>query len=63
MKFLVDEMPNFTEDCPFNRREWDDGMWVDICTLNDKECNLHETYSMCHGLKRMEVFQKGNCAL
>ena len=59
MKFLVDEMPNLTEDCPFNKREWDDDMWVDICTLNDGECNLHEKGGECHGLKRMSV---GNCA-
>ena len=59
MKFIVDEMPNFTEDCPFNKREWDGDMWIDICRLTDTECNLHENGGECHGLKRMSV---GNCA-
>lgn len=52
MKFLVDEMPNYTEDCPFNKREWDNNiMWIDICILTGIECNLHEEKGRCHGLK------------
>lgn len=59
MRFMVDEMPNYTEDCPFNKREWDDDMWIDICRLTGTECNLHGEGGRCHGLKRMSA---GNCA-
>ena len=57
MKFLVDEMPNYTDDCPFNKREWDDCCcyWVDICRLVGTECNLHKERERCHGLKRVKA--------
>ena len=53
MKFLVDEMPNFSDNCPFNKREWDDDKWIDICRLAGTECNLHEEKGRCHGLKKL----------
>lgn len=55
MKFLVDEMPCFGEDCPFNKVEWDNDMWVEYCSLNKRECNLHEKESECHGLKELST--------
>lgn len=54
MKFLVDELPNYTDDCPFNKRGWDDGYWTDICTLNNERCNLHNNPTECYGLKELE---------
>lgn len=51
MRLLVDEMPNLGEDCPFNKIEWDNDMWVEYCSLNKRECNLHEKEGECYGLK------------
>lgn len=48
-------MPNYTEDCPFNKRDWDDDMWIDICRLTGTECNLHEERKKCHGLKELST--------
>ena len=53
MKFFVDEMPLFTEDCPFNQHIWFeiDGKWRDYCSLCDSPCDLYERPGECFGLK------------
>ena len=32
MKFLVNELPDFYDDCPFSKEEWKGEGWVAICT-------------------------------
>lgn len=58
MKFMVDEMPNFYDDCPFSKEEWSDKGWgyVGICTLTNKRCNLHDDRytTECYGLKELK---------
>lgn len=54
MKFLVDEMPNYVDDCPLSKRGWDDGYLVDICTLNNERCNLQYNSIECYGLKELK---------
>lgn len=52
MRFYVDEMPNYEEECPFNKTEWED-RWVNYCKLSDCHCDLHEEEGKCQGLIRM----------
>ena len=40
MKFLVDEMPNFPDDCPFCRAYWEDEVYVPYCAINTSEDNI-----------------------
>lgn len=54
MKFLVDEMPNFYDECPFSKEEWSNDGWVGICTLTNERCNLHEDTTECYGLKELK---------
>lgn len=51
MKFFVDEMPLFNDDCPFSQRVWFeiDGKWRDYCSLCDTPCDLHEKAGECLG--------------
>ena len=53
MKFLVDEPPNFYDECPFSKEEWTDKGWRGFCTLTNEKCNLYgDRYSHeCYGLK------------
>lgn len=54
MKFLVDEMPNFYDECPFSKEVWTDTGWKGICTLDDGWCNLdgNRCNHECYGLKK-----------
>ena len=56
MKFLVNELPNFYDDCPFSKEEWRNESWVAICTLMRCTCNLHNSqYAVeCYGLKELK---------
>lgn len=56
MKFLVDELPNFYDDCPFSKEVWTDEGWRGICTLVDERCNLHNNQCVteCYGLKELK---------
>lgn len=53
MKFLVDETPNFYDECPFVKEVWTDEGWRGFCGLVNERCNLHEDrYNHeCYGLK------------
>ena len=53
MKFFVDEMPLFNDECPFSQHVWFeiDGKWRDYCSLCDSPCDLHEKTDECFGLK------------
>lgn len=53
MKFLVDELPIFDDECPFGKRIWVDKMWTAHCTLVSKRCTLYESRDSheCYGLK------------
>lgn len=53
MRFMVDEMPNFYDECPFSKEEWSDERWVGICTLSNERCNLHDELGKCHGLREV----------
>jgi len=55
MKFLVDETPNFYDECPFSKEVWTDERRRGFCTLVNERCNLHEDgYSHeCYGLKEL----------
>ena len=56
MKFVVDELPNFYDDCPFSKEEWSNERWVGICALNNERCNLYEDryITECYGLKELK---------
>ena len=56
MKFLVDEMPNFYDECPFSKEVWTDEGWRGICTLVNERCNLYEGGYIheCYGLKELK---------
>lgn len=54
MKFLVDELPSFNDDCPFSKEEWNVEGWVCICTLFNERCNLYEDATECYGLKELK---------
>lgn len=49
MKFLVDEMPHFKEDCLFAEQEWSDEeeVWVNFCKLTTVRCDLNEKKCSC----------------
>ena len=56
MKFIVDEMPGFEEDCPFYR----DMLWVSdcakrrhVCVITKKSCD--RTDGGCHLLKPIKA--------
>lgn len=44
MKILVDEMPEFKEECPFCKRDWSSQSDLPIyeCDVTLDECNLGE---------------------
>lgn len=56
MKFMVNELPSFYDNCPFSKEEWSNEGWVGICTLNNERCNLHDgRYATeCYGLKKLK---------
>jgi hypothetical protein len=56
MKFIVNELPNFYDDCPFSKEEWKSGSWIVICTLMKYTCNLHNNryVTECYGLKELK---------
>ena len=56
MKFLVNELPNSHDDCPFSKEEWKSEGWVVICTLMRCTCNLYNgRYTTeCYGLKELK---------
>lgn len=57
MKFFVDEMPNFYDECPFSEEKWsEEEGWRGFCILNYERCNLNEgRYAHgCYGLKVMK---------
>lgn len=59
MKFLVDEMPCFGDECPLCKEEWSDERWMHTCSLTNQECNLHEKEGECYGLKEMKGADDG----
>lgn len=56
MKFLVNELPDFYDDCPFSKEEWGNEGWVAICTLMGYTCNLNNSRyaNECYGLKELK---------
>lgn len=54
MRFIVDEMPNFMDECPFSKAMWDDTSWIYKCSLTSEKCNLYEEQGVCHGLKELK---------
>ena len=56
MKFLVNELPNFYDDCPFSKEEWKSEGWIVVCTLMRYTCNLHNNQYVteCYGLKELK---------
>ena len=55
MKFFVDEMPNFYDECPFSEEKWsEEEGWRGFCILNNTRCNLYEDRCVCYGLKVMK---------
>ncbi len=54
MKFIVDELPNCYDDCPFSKEEWHGQGWMSICTLMRSTCNLHKVEGKCYGLKELK---------
>lgn len=57
MKFFVDEMPLFNDECPFSQHVCFeiDGKWRDYCSLCDSPCDLHEKAGECFGLKAIKI--------
>ena len=56
MKFIVDELPDYYDDCPFSEEEWHGPEWISICTLTltRSACNLHKVEGKCYGLKELK---------
>lgn len=54
MRFFVDELPWFSDDCPFVEREWHHNVWTSNCKLTGEKCNLHKTEGECNGLIKAE---------
>ena len=52
MKFLVNEMPNFSDECPFAKEYWDSNTdrWVYDCSITNWRCNLYIEEKECYGL-------------
>lgn len=54
MKILVDELPNFYEDCPFSKEKWINEEWKGFCTLVNERCNIYRCETECLGLKELK---------
>lgn len=56
MKFLVDELTPFEDECPFAKQDWSSERWVYTCNLSGMDCNLSEGRATgeCYGLKELE---------
>ena len=57
MKFFVDEMPNFYDECPFSEEKWsEEEGWRGFCILSYTKCDLYEDGHVydCFGLKVMK---------
>lgn len=62
MKFLVDEMPDCSQECPFCKLYWEGGAYIPYCVINGNEghivdCKYFDTNNPddCRLLKVQEV--------
>ena len=61
MKLLVDEMPNYKDDCLFAEQRWD-GEWITYCKLTNIRCDLDEEECRC--LKVQKIYgNEYNCIM
>lgn len=58
MKFVVDELPFYPEQCPFYKEGWSYDRWKCDCTITNEECNLFACSDECCGLKVLESEDK-----